>query len=167
MNKFTTLLTATLALGSVGVIIASPGNYGKSGHKGKYCQQGKHGKGRGAARIARMTSVLGLNSTQVKQLEAIQTKYQPKRIALRTKMQETRTQLRQAMQADKIDKAKVKQLAKASGDIRTRKIVLRAEIREAVHNILTPEQRAKKKTMRKGRYGRHHGHKGHHGHHHH
>ena len=167
MNKLTTtLLTASLALGSFGIIIASPGEYGKYGHKGKYCQQGKHGKGHGAARITRMTSVLGLNSKQVKQLEAIQAKYQPKRIALRTKMQAARTQLRQAMHADKIDKVKVKQLAQATGDIRTQKIVLRAEMREAVHNILTPEQRAKKKTMRKGRYGRHHGHKGHHGHHH-
>ena len=159
MNRLTAvLLTSGIALGGFGMVNASPGGHGSHGHKGKYCQHGKHGKGRGAARLARMTKKLGLNDTQVKQIKAIKAKYAPQKTALRTKMKDTFVQLRKAMHADKIDSAQVEQLAQAAGNLKAKKFVLRAKMRSEVYSILTTEQRAKKKAMRKGRYGRHHGH---------
>jgi len=158
MNKIAvTLLAGSLALGGYGLVNASPDSYEKYEYQGKHCKHGKEG------RLERMKSTLDLSEDQVTKIRAIKDKYRPEKMALRGKMKDARKQLREAMHADSIDKNKVKKLARQMGDLKTQKILLRADMKAEVHSVLTSEQRAKKKDMFKGR---HEGYREHHGKHH-
>jgi len=174
MNKIvTTLLVSSLALGGFTLANASDDDryeryeryehsddddrYERKGYKGKYCD--KHGKKSGD-RMERMIKHLELSDEQATQVRSIRDSYQPKMQALREKMQENRKQLREEMHAETIDQEKVKKLADKMGDLKADKIILRAEKRNKIHNVLTNEQREKMKEMKERR-----GYKYKHGHH--
>ena len=164
MNKIaTTLLVSSLALGAFSLANADDDRYERHeryehsedddryerhGYKGKYCD--KHGKKSGQ-RMERMIKHLDLSDEQATQVRSIRDSYQPKMQALREKMQENRKQLREEMQSETIDQEKVKKLAQATGDLKAEKIILRAEKRNKIHNVLTKEQREKMKEMKERR----------------
>ena len=157
MNKLiTALLIGGLSLGGMAIASADSDHYRKGEHHGKYCDKGK---GR-MSRIERMTSELGLNETQVKQMRDIEAKYQPKMQALRDQLKANRQKLRDAKHADNIDLGTVKKLARQQADLKVDKTVLRAEMRIDMNKVLTNEQRAKMKEMyqNRGERYRHHGH---------
>ncbi len=158
MNKIAvTLLAGSLALGGLGLANADNDRYEKGEyHKGKHC---KHKGMRGEYRLERMTEKLGLSEEQVSQIKVIQEKYAPQKQALRNKMHESRQQLRQAMHADAMDEARINQLAEAMGSLKTEKILMKSKIHSEVSQVLTSEQRMKRKSMHQHKGKGHHGHK--------
>jgi len=164
MNKLaTTLLVSSLALGGFTLANASDDRYERyeryehsedddryerHSYKGKYCD--KHGKKSGQ-RMERMIKHLELSDEQATQVRSIRDSYQPKMKALREKMKENRKQLREEMRAETIDQEKVEKLAKSMGDLKADKIILRAEKRSKIHDVLTKEQREKMKEMKERR----------------
>jgi len=158
MNKIAiTLLASSLALGSLGLANADNDRYEKGGyHEGKHC---KHKGARGESQLERMTEKLGLSDEQAGQVKAIQEKYAPQKQALRSKMHENRQALREAMHADTMDQAKVEQLAEAMGNLKTEKILLKSKMHSEVSQVLTSEQRMKRKSMHQHKGGKHHGYK--------
>ena len=156
MNKIaSSILIGTLALGGLSMVNASPDNHGEGhGYKSHHC---KHGQKGGHSRFEKMKSVLGLTDAQVKQVEALKSKFQPRKEALRGKMKSTRMQLRATMKSNTVDKTKLSQLATTMGNLKTEKIMLRAEMRSEMDKILTDDQRAKRAAMFKSRQGKHGG----------
>jgi len=167
MNKIaTTLLVSSLALGGFTLANADDDRYEREdryekgehykhdGYKGKYCD--KHGKKSGY-RMEKMIKHLDLSDEQATQMRNIRKSFQPKMEALRDKMKDKRKQLREEMYADNIDQSKVKELAKTMGDLKANKIILRAEMRSKIHNVLTKAQREelKKWKERRGYKGKH------------
>jgi len=158
MNKIaTTLLVSSLALGGFTLANADDDRYEREhryekgeyykhdGHKGKYCD--KHGKKSGY-RMEKMIKHLGLSDKQATKVRNIRESFQPKIEALRDKKKEYRKQLREVMHADSIDQNKVKKLAKSIGDLKENKIILRAEMRSKIHNVLTDAQRKEMKKWK-------------------
>jgi len=157
MNKIAiTLLAGSLALGGFGLVNAGDDRYEKRDYyegKGKRCDN----KGmRGEYRLERMTEKLGLSDEQASRIKSIQEKYAPEKQALRSKMFENSQALRDAMHSGKADQPKIQQLAETMGNLKTEKILLKSKMHGEVSQVLTKEQRLKRKTMR------HHGGKRHH-----
>lgn len=158
MNKIvTTLLISSLALAGFSVANADDDRYERGeryehgGHHGKYCN--KHGmKGQ---RLEHMIEHLGLSDEQATKVRSIRDEYMPRQQALRTKMQATRQQLREVMHADAIDQDQVKQLSRAMGDLKADKIMLHAQMRGKIHEVLTTKQREKMKTWKQQRGYKH------------
>ena len=158
MKRITaTILASSLALSGLTLANASDdrqeryersGHYEKSEHKGKYCN--KHGKKSGK-RMEKMIKHLDLNDDQAKQVRNIRDSYKVKMSALRNKMKENRKQLREEMHSESIDQNKVKELAQVTGDLKADKIILRAEMRAEINNVLTSEQREKFNKMKEHR----------------
>jgi len=164
MNKIaTTLLVSSLALGGFTLANADDDRYERHEkedrykkddhyeryeHKGKYCN--KHGKKSGY-RMEKMIKRLGLSDEQATKVRSIRESFQPKIEALRDKMKESRKQLREEMHAEKIDQSKVKELARKIGDLKANKIILRAEMRSNIHNVLTNTQREELKKRKEQR----------------
>jgi len=156
MNKIaTTLIISSLALGGFAVANASDDDdrYERHGYSGKKCD--KHGKDHGS-RMERMIERLDLNDEQTTQVRTIRDNYRPKMQALSGKIRGNRQQLREVMHEDTINQSKVKELAQVMGDLKTDKIILRAEMKAEMHKVLTKEQREKMKEW-KGRGGHGHG----------
>ena len=147
----TTILVSSLALGGFTLANADydrNDRHERSEHKGKYCD--KHGKKSGY-RMEKMIKHLGLSEEQAKQVHNIRDSYKGKMQAAREKMQENRKQLREEMHAESIDKSKIKELAQTAGKIKSNKIILRAEMRNEIHKVLTKEQREKMKKQKEYR----------------
>ena len=94
---------------------------------------------------------LDLSEEQQEQLSALMLE---KRKGLRERMlakRETRTALREAISAEPYDAERVKQLAQAQGAAVTERIIKRAETRQQIRALLTPEQLAELDEMRSKR----------------
>lgn len=152
MNKIaTTLIISSLAVGGFAVANASDDDdrYERRGYSTKKCD--KHRKGPGS-RMERMIERLDLNDEQTTQVRSIRDSYRPKMEILSDKIRGNRQQLREVMHEDTINQNKVKELAQVMGDLKTDKIILRAEMKAEMHKVLTKEQREEMKEW-KGRRG--------------
>jgi len=152
MNKIaTTILVSSLALGGFTLANADDDRYDRGDryergeHKGKYCN--KHDK-KSAYRMKKMVKKLGLSDEQAKQMQSIRDSYKEKMQSLRKKMKENKKQLREEMRAESMDQSKVKEIAQSTGDLKASKIILRAEMRNEIHKMLTKEQREKMKQYK-------------------
>jgi len=158
MNKIaTTLLVSSLALGGFTLANADDDRYEgyekndryeHGGYKGKYCD--KHSKKSGY-RMEKMIKKLGLSDEQATKVRSIRENFQPKMKALHEKMKENRKQLREEMHAENIDMNKVKKLAQTMGELKANKIILRSEMRNNIHKVLTKEQREELKKRKEYR----------------
>jgi Spy/CpxP family protein refolding chaperone len=159
------LLVAALVGGGMSVAYADRDGYESHHEYGErhHGKEGKHCKKGGKFRIEKMREHLGLSDEQVKKMESIREKFKPKMQALREKSKANRAKLREAKHADKVNMSEIKALAKAQGELKTQKIILKAEKRQAIHAVLTKEQLSKMQEMRKqhrenrGDDDRHHG----------
>lgn len=137
------LIITALVGGGMNFALADSGGYhGQHGKEGKHCN--KHGK----FRLENMREELSLSDEQVKQITSIREKYQPRMQELREKSKANRAQLREAKYADTVDMGIIKTLAKAQGDLKTQKIILKAEKRNEINGVLTKEQLSKLKEMK-------------------
>jgi Spy/CpxP family protein refolding chaperone len=153
------LMVTALVGGGMNFALADSGGY--HGHdreygEGHHGKAGKHCSEHGQFRLENMREELGLSDEQVKQITDIREKYQPRMQELREKSKANRAQLREAKNADTVDMAKIKTLAKAQGELKTQKIILKAEKRNEIHAVLTKDQLSKLKEM-KQEHREHHG----------
>jgi len=148
----TSLLASSLVIGTAA--------YASSG-SGKSCG-GKHGGGKHAGkptaemmqkRLDRMAGKLDLNDAQKQQLKALFDNKQANREskkAERDALQEQMSQLDPT--ADDYDQ-KLADFANTKSELVRQKTIAKGEMRKQMAQILTPEQQAKMKEMRKGRKG--------------
>ena len=160
MKKGILALIITALVGG-GMNFAMADSDGSRGHENEYGEghhgnHGKHCNKHGKFRLENMREELGLSDEQVKQITSIREKYQPRMQELREKSKANRTQLRDAKFADTVDMGKIKALAKAQGELKTQKIILKAEKHNEMHAVLTKDQLSKLKEM-KQKFREHHG----------
>lgn len=145
------LIITALVGGGMNFALADSGGYG--GHDREYGERhhgkaGKHCNKHGKDRLEKMREELGLSDEQVKKITSIREKYQPRMQELREKSKANRAQLREAKNADTVDMGKIQTLAKAQGELKTQKIILKAEKRNEIHGVFTKEQLSKMKEMK-------------------
>lgn len=152
------LVAGTVLLASLGLaatVQASPGDRGP-----EHCMHKNHGKGYGMKHgsrgfnTERMAEKLGLSEEQRTRVNAIVEESRPQIEALREKMRETRKQLREQMHTGDYNEAEVRKLADAQGDLKADMIVLRAQQRAEIRDILTEEQRKQMKEMWQKKHSR-------------
>lgn len=139
------LLAGSLALGTIG--IANAGKHGRCGASGQH--GGKH---------HRMFKHLGLNDTQRDQAFKIMHDSKPAKYAKMKQMRGLREQMRNAIHSDSFNAKTVRKLADKKAAIMADLMVLKAQTRNKIYQILTPEQKQKARQFgdrRKHRgYGR-------------
>lgn len=146
------LLLTALVGGSMNFALADSDEH--RGYKGEYGERyhekedGKHCKKYGKYRVEYMRKKLDLNEQQVKQIASIREKYQPRFEMLREKIKTNKEKLRETKHAEKVDMGKLRALAQTQGDLKAQKIILRAEKRNEIHNVLTKDQLNKIKEMK-------------------
>lgn len=166
MKTLTTLaLSLALAIGSVGFAeeATAPATKGAcgtghcSGMKGK----GHHGKGTRARhckkgsmggpgqRILQNKEALGLTDDQVKKLEALVSENDGKMKVLMEAVKTSQNDLRTASMADSASEASIKAAADKVAKTLADSALYRANMRKSIHSVLTEEQQAKCKALRK------------------
>ena len=126
-----------------------------AGHKGHF---GGCDREQGRSPMAAIAQLDDLTSEQKDQLKDVRSSAREAMRDLRDEMQDNRSDLRDAM-SDNTDLETIRPLAEKQGDQVARMIMLRAEIRGKVDEILTQEQREELADMRDwgkgfGRHGR-------------
>ena len=105
--------------------------------------KGPHGgcdRGQGRSPMAALSQLDDLTGEQKQELKVIRSSARDAMRDLKDEMQDNRRDLRDAMQ-ENADLKTVRALAEKQGDQVARMIVLRAEIRNQVNQVLTEEQR--------------------------
>lgn len=152
MKKFTNaLLTSALVvstLGLAGLASAKPFGEGSGGERGDHFAESRHQHGDREFNLDRMAKRLNLSNEQRSQIERIIAASRGQMSVLRTKLLSNREQLSQMMQQSPLDEAAVRSLADAHGDLKADKVVLLAQQRAKINEVLTDEQRAKLAEMR-------------------
>jgi Spy/CpxP family protein refolding chaperone len=153
------ILSTTTAASLAGVLLlagpalASPWGPcgGGEGHHGGPPVSSPLGREHGAGRLIWQ---LDLTKAQREQVRAVLDEGREKSYLYRTSLREGRATLRNAMRADDSDMAEVRKLAEAQGRALADLIVLRAETRDRIRAVLTPEQRTRLEALQSGRTGR-------------
>ena len=132
-------------IGLSALLITSAGSAlafgGPKGHHGG-CNRGHAG-----SPMAAIAQLDDLSSEQKTQLKEIRSAAKEAMRDLRDEMQDNRSDLREAMQ-ENADQETIRGLALKQGDQVTRMIMLRAEIRGKINEVLTAEQREGLADMR-------------------
>lgn len=169
MNKMiSAILVGSITLGGLSLAVADDNEY-RGKHQGKYCKQGggdghkmgHHKKGM-EQRMQRMMQHLDLSDDQASKVRAVFEQHGTRLSALRSQMKNTRKVLRENMHADTQDMAVIEKLAKKQGELKTQKILIKANIKSEINNILSNDQREQMKTLRAKRGQGHHGMQRHH-----
>lgn len=146
-KRITAVALSALLLTGAGVAMAGE----RYGHR--------HGCERDGARgpAAALSQLDGLTSDQQEQLKAIRADVKEAMRDLRDDMRDTRSELRSAMKDD-ADIDAIRALAQKQGEQKAELIVLRAETRKKISEVLTDDQRQQLTQLmdqRRG-HGRHH-----------
>ncbi|MFO7592582.1 MAG: Spy/CpxP family protein refolding chaperone [Pseudomonadota bacterium] len=140
-------LAGTLMLGGAGAVMAFGGHHGKG-------DCGRHGSAMPA-----LSQIESLTDEQRGEIKALLKEQRSGMREQREAMRENRKALREAMQGDADTKA-LQALADKQGEHVSAMIMARAQVREKVSAILTEEQRAELKQIRReskpNRHGKHH-----------
>lgn len=138
------LLAGSLALGSIGIA-----NAGKHGGCGFGHHGGKHG---------RMFKHLGLSDAQRDQVFKIMHDSKPAKYEKMKQMRGLRKQMREAIHSDRFNVKAVRKLAEKKAAIMVDLMVLKAQTRNRIYQVMTPEQKQKIKKFSNKRGRRGHGH---------
>ena len=141
------LLAGSLALGSIG--IANAGKHGRCGAFGHH--GGKH---------HRMFKHLGLSDAQRDQVFKIMHDSKPAKYEKMKQMRGLRKQMREAIHSDRFNVKAVRKLAEKKAAIIADLMVLKAQTRNKIYQVMTPEQKQKIKEFsnKRGRHGHGRGH---------
>jgi len=157
------ILVGSMTLGSLSLAIAGDGEY-RGKHQGKYCEYGKGGGHKMGHyrkgiehRMQRMMQHLDLSDEQTSKVSAVFDQHRTKFNALRTEIKDNKMALREKMHADTQDMKAIEKLANKQGELKTKKILIKANIKSAINKILNKEQREKMREIRSKRGHRHHG----------
>lgn len=121
---------------------------GKGGKDGKGWQQSDE---RHAERMDRMAEKLGLSDAQKKEVEAVFESSRDKMRESHEQMRDLRKQMHALDPSEGNYMKEVSKLARRTGELMENQIIERARTRQAVHQVLTPEQRETAKKLREER----------------
>ncbi len=152
--KKTTIMSA-LVIGmllSGGTAFAWSGGHhmkgdGNNGKRGAGMTQEQHQE-RMESRLAKMGVILDLTDQQKKQLEGLFDKQWENRQAMRTEMQASREDLRNYKQGKDYNADEFRTKAQKQADLKVEMMVQRAENKQQIFAILTPEQQQKAESLR-------------------
>jgi Spy/CpxP family protein refolding chaperone len=100
----------------------------------------------------RMADELGITAEQRQRIDAIRAEHSEAIKAARENVADKRRALEEAYAAEPVDKATVDARLQELGDAQEALMQRASEVRLAIHDVLTPEQRAKARELRaKGR----------------
>lgn len=157
-KSLATVLCATgLAFAMVPAAKAQPHGEGMRGATGMH-GGGMHAGGMHGGRHMRHLRALGLSEAQQDQVFKIFHEQAP---AFREQMKQvrrSREEIAKLASAEKLDEARVRQIAGTQAKAQTELAVMHAQTMHRVRGILTPEQRARLDQMHQG-HGGHQGHK--------
>ncbi|MEW8506454.1 MAG: Spy/CpxP family protein refolding chaperone [Candidatus Thiodiazotropha sp.] len=136
-RKIAIITLSTLLISSAGATLAFGGYKGSGG-----CDRGgKHGP------MAALTQIEDLTAGQKEELKNIRNETRDAMRDLRDAMQDNRADLRDAM-VDNANIDSIRVLAERQGEQVARMIVLRAEVRNKIDEVLTEEQRQQLQDLR-------------------
>lgn len=141
------LIVFTLAL-SVSVFAQPNSHHCGKGHKGGMFQHKMHGFGG----IERFADELGLSDEQQGKLKTIKFDAEKEAVVKRSEVKLAHIELREIMQTDAPDKGAIKKQVEKIGRLKTDMMLAKVDKRFAVKQILTDEQQAKLKELRKKRF---------------
>jgi Spy/CpxP family protein refolding chaperone len=98
----------------------------------------------------RLKEKLGLSDEQVSKIAAINLEYKKKFMDYHEKMAPKHIRLRKMLLEDNVDLAEVRKLVKETSDIHVEVEMLRIQHHIDIEKVLTPEQRTKLRTERRG-----------------
>ena len=165
MLKRTFIFTALVAASALafGTAVANPSDAPSPDGDGiEACQHGKRGKrgwhgkrrGPGPRFFAKNAEALGLDDTTVAAIKDIFQGAKDQRKALRQQTKLAKTTLRDLMGAEVVDSAAILAQAKTLGALKAQKVEARATTMLQVRSLLTAEQFAKVKALKKERRGK-------------
>ncbi len=146
-SKWLITLLAASSIGTAAAVLADPPAAGFGCHRTPHAAmfQGRHDS---EQRIERMADRLNVTPEQRTAMRGVVDKYRPELRALADRMRTNRQELRTLQRQDQPDANRLHQLADAQGQALSQTIVLRSEMRSAIHQVLTPEQREQLQQMR-------------------
>lgn len=158
MKRLTkSVLAIVLATGSVALVtVATAMPFGD----GPGCGRGGHHTGQGQAfsgmgpNLDRLADRLDMTDQQRSEIEDIQRETRQQMSALRDKMEVNRSEIRELVQSDDYDEDAVRRVADEQGDLRAEMIVLRAQMRHDMKNVLNDDQVAQLDDIRPGKHRR-------------
>jgi periplasmic protein CpxP/Spy len=163
----TTILFILLAAGTVLTVkaFAIDGGFGGPGPGRRGPCALADGQQPGQHYMARLAHVLDLSAEQQAQIQAIVAKARESAAPLREQLDAKRTALHEAVTAKTFDEAKIRALATEKGAIQADLMVHRAQTKQQIYAVLTPEQQQlfdKIQPLLQPRHGRGHwgGHRG-------
>ena len=146
MNKsIKTVLASALVVSSLGLVApvsAKPQGDGADCERGRH-MEAFHKRGEKGFNVDRMAKKLDLSENQRTQIEDIMAASKPQIMDHREKLRENRKQLKSLTKQSPLDEAALRKVADTQGDLTADMIVLRAQQRAKIGDILTQEQRAK------------------------
>ena len=146
MNKsFKAVLASTLIVSSLGLV--APVSAKPSGDRPD-CDRGRHmeavdKRGDKGFNVDRMAKKLDLSDDQRTQIDGIMAAAKQQMKDQHDKLRANREQLKSLMRQSPLDETALRKVADAQGDLEADMIVLRAQQRAKIADILTEEQRAK------------------------
>jgi len=150
MNKsIKTVLASALIVSSLGLVApvsAKPQGDGADCDHGRLMEM-VHKRGEKGFNVDRMAKKLDLSENQRTQIEDIMAASKQQIMDHREKLRENRKQLKSLTKQSPLDEAALRKVADARGDLTADMIVLRAQQRAKIGDILTQEQRAKLADM--------------------
>lgn len=138
------LLISSLALARPGF---GPGNGQGCSGRGQGPMSIEQHEERAEYRLARMTAVLELNEEQQQQIKSLLDQQWQNRQQQQEQMQASRDAMHDAMTADKFDEADFRAKAAKHDQLRADRMVERAQLRQKINALLTPEQQAKAEEL--------------------
>lgn len=146
MNKsLKAVLASTLIVSSLGLVApvsAKPSGDGPDCDRGRHTEA-PHERGDKGFNVDRMAKKLDLSDDQRTQIEGIMAASKQQMKDQHDKLRANRKQLRSLTMQNTLDEAALRKLADAQGDLKADMIVLRAQQRAKIGDVLTKEQRAK------------------------
>ncbi len=137
------VLGATLLAGT-----AWSQGFGRDGERGPGWR-GRHGGGMRTLDNPALQEQLGLTEEQIEQLRALRSDAAKSGIRTRAELRIRRLELRELLQAEEPDRALIEKKVREISDARTAAQMQRIDHRLAFRSVLTPEQRAKMRNLRR------------------
>ena len=137
------ILGGTLLLGGGLTSLDAMGHRsGHGGHHGMMHHGGHHGHS-----LKRMLKALDLSAEQKAKAHELLFESRKQAIALGAELRVARLELRQALVQDEVDRAAIDALVDRIGQSQQKLLQQRVDMHLKMHAILTPEQRAKTRTL--------------------
>ena len=143
----TLLMTATLLTAGIAMAKYHGSGSGNCNGQGTGMMNEEQQQQRADERLERMAIILDLSDNQQEQIKVLQNKHRQERQGLRDEMREGRNERRAAMSNDNFDEAALRSNLAKQAEFKADRMVERAQMKQELYAILTPEQQEKAETL--------------------